>query len=203
MEITAAQVKVLRDATGAGMMDCKKALEEADGDLERAKTILREKGLASAGKRASRTANEGVIEAYLHTPDPNLPAKLGVLVELACETDFVAKTEEFQELAHGIAVHIAWSDPAYLRREDLPAEVVEREQRIFASQAEGKPAHVVDRIIEGKLNDFYKQVVLLDQEYVREPGQSIQQMLDGYSAKVGEKLVLRRYARFRVGEDSD
>jgi elongation factor Ts len=201
MEITAAQVKVLRDATGAGMMDCKKALQDAGGDLERAKTILREKGLAQASKRAGRTTNEGVIEAYLHTPDPNLPAKLGVLVELACETDFVAKTEEFQTLAHGIAVHVAWADPAYLSREQVPAEVVERERKIFASQAEGKPAHVVDRIIEGKLKEFYKQVALLEQDYVRDPGQTIQEVLDGYSAKVGEKLVLRRYARFRVGEE--
>jgi len=201
MEITAAQVKVLRDATGAGMMDCKKALQDAGGDLERAKTILREKGLAQASKRAGRTTNEGVIEAYLHTPDPNLPAKLGVLVELACETDFVAKTEEFQTLAHGIAVHVAWADPAYLSREQVPAEVVERERKIFASQAEGKPAHVVDRIIEGKLKEFYKQMALLEQDYVRDPGQTIQEVLDGYSAKVGEKLVLRRYARFRVGEE--
>ncbi|HEY2960041.1 MAG TPA: translation elongation factor Ts [Actinomycetota bacterium] len=201
MEITAAQVKVLRDATGAGMMDSKRALEEAGGDFERARTILREKGLAQAGKRAGRTANEGVIEAYLHTPDPNLPAKLGVLVELACETDFVAKTEEFQALAHGIAVHVAWADPAYLRREDVPAEVVERERKIFASQAEGKPAQVVERIIEGKLKDFYKQVALLEQDYVRDPGQTIKEILDGYSAKVGEKLELRRYARFRVGEE--
>jgi len=201
MEITAAQVKVLRDATGAGMMDCKKALQDAGGDLERAKTILREKGLAQASKRAGRTTNEGVIEAYLHTPDPNLPAKLGVLVELACETDFVAKTEEFQTLAHGIAVHVAWADPAYLSREQVPAEVVERERKIFASQAEGKPAYVVDRIIEGKLKEFYKQVALLEQDYVRDPGQTIQEVLDGYSAKVGEKLVLRRYARFRVGEE--
>ena len=201
MEITAAQVKVLRDATGAGMMDCKKALQDAGGDLERAKTILREKGLAQASKRAGRTTNEGVIEAYLHTPDPNLPAKLGVLVELACETDFVAKTEEFQTLAHGIAVHVAWADPAYLSREQVPAEVVERERKIFASQAEGKPAHVVDRIIEGKLKEFYKQVALLEQDYVKDPGQTIQEVLDSYSAKVGEKLVLRRYARFRVGEE--
>lgn len=201
MEITAAQVKVLRDATGAGMMDSKKALQDAGGDLERAKTILREKGLAQAGKRAGRVASQGVIEAYLHTPDPNLPAKLGVLVELACETDFVAKTEEFQALAHGIAVHVAWADPTYLSRKDVPADVVERERKIFASQAEGKPAHVVDRIIEGKLKDYYKQVVLLDQEYVRDPSQTIQEILDSYSSKVGEKLVLRRFARFRVGEE--
>src|SRR6266540_5729237 len=173
MEITAAQVKVLRDATGAGMMDCKKALQDAGGDLERAKTILREKGLAQASKRAGRTTNEGVIEAYLHTPDPNLPAKLGVLVELDCETDFVAKTDEFRRLARDIALHIAWSDPAYIMREDVPSEVVDREREIYANQAEGKPAQVVERIVEGKLKDFYKQVVLLDQPFVRDQSQTI------------------------------
>src|SRR6266571_1034446 len=202
MEITAAQVKVLRDATGAGMMDCKQALQDAEGDLERAKTILREKGLASAGKRAGRTTNQGVVEAYLHTPDPNLPPKLGVLVELDCETDFVAKTEEFQALARGVALHVAAADPAYVSREDVPGEVVEREREIYAKQAEGKPAHVVDRIVEGKLADFFKQVVLLEQDYVRETSQTIRELLDGYSAKVGEKLVLRRFSRFKVGEGS-
>jgi len=200
MEITAAQVKVLRDATGAGMMDCKKALQDAEGDLERAKTILREKGLASAGKRAGRTTNQGVVEAYLHTPDPNLPPKLGVLVELDCETDFVAKTEEFQALARDIALHVAAADPAYVSREDVPSEILEREREIYAKQAEGKPPHIVDRIVEGKLNDFYKQVVLLEQEYVRDTSQTIRELLDGYSAKVGEKLVLRRFSRFKVGE---
>ena len=200
MEITAAQVKVLRDATGAGMMDCKKALQDAEGDLERAKTILREKGLASAGKRAGRTTNQGVVEAYLHTPDPNLPPKLGVLVELDCETDFVAKTEEFQALARDIALHVAAADPAYVRREDVPSEALEREREIYAKQAEGKPDHIVERIVEGKLKDYYKQVVLLDQPYIRDDKQTVQDLLDSYSARVREKLVLRRFARFRVGE---
>ena len=200
MKITAAQVKELRDATGAGMMDCRNALEQADGDLERAKQILREAGKAGLAKRGGRSASEGVIDAYLHTPDPNLPAKLGVLVELDCETDFVAKTDEFQRLAHEIALHIAVADPAYVRREDVPGDVVERERAIYAKQAEGKPAHVVDRIVEGKLNDFYKQVVLLDQPYIRDDKQTIQDLLDAYSAKVRERLVLRRFARFRVGD---
>ena len=200
MKITAAQVKELRDATSAGMMDCRNALEQADGDLERAKQILREAGKAGLAKRAGRSASEGVIDAYLHTPDPNLPAKLGVLVELDCETDFVAKTDEFQRLAHEIALHIAVADPAYVRREDVPGDVVERERAIYAKQAEGKPAHVVDRIVEGKLNDFYKQVVLLDQPYIRDDKQTIQDLLDAYSAKVRERLVLRRFARFRVGD---
>jgi len=202
MEITAAQVKALRDDTGAGMMDCKQALQEADGDLERAKQILREAGKAGVQKRAGRSATQGVIDAYLHTPDPNLPPKLGVLVELDCETDFVAKTDEFQRLAHEIALHIAVADPAYLRREDVPDHVVEQERKIYATQAEGKPANIVERIVEGKLGDFYKQVVLLDQPYIRDDKQTIQDLLDGYSAKVRERLVLRRFVRFKVGEDA-
>jgi elongation factor Ts len=200
MEITAAQVKALRDATGAGMMDCKQALQEADGDLERAKQILREAGKAGVQKRAGRSATQGVVDAYLHTPDPNLPPKLGVLVELDCETDFVAATDEFQRLAHEIALHIAVADPAYLRREDVPDHVIKQEREIYATQAEGKPANIVERIVEGKLNDFYKQVVLLDQPYIRDDKQTIQDLIDGYSAKVRERLVLRRFARFRVGE---
>src|SRR6266542_2513349 len=132
MEITSAQVKALRDATGAGMMDCKRALQEADGDFEKAKQILRETGKAGIEKRAGRAATEGVIEAYLHTPDPNLPAKRGVLVELDCETDFVAKTDEFRRLAHDIAVHVAAADPTYVSREDIPGEIVERERKIYA-----------------------------------------------------------------------
>jgi elongation factor Ts len=200
MEITPAQVKALRDATGAGMMDCKQALQDAGGDLERAKQALREAGKAGIEKRASRSTSQGVVDAYLHTPDPTLPPKLGVLVELDCETDFVAKTDQFQRLAHEVALHIAVADPAYLRREDVPDHVLEKEREIYAAQAEGKPADIVERIVEGKLNDFYKQVVLLDQPYVRDDKQTIQDLLDDYSAKVREKLVLRRFARFRVGE---
>ena len=200
MEITPAQVKALRDATGAGMMDCKQALQDADGDFERAKQILREAGKAGIEKRASRSTTQGVVDAYLHTPDPNLPPKLGVLVELDCETDFVAKTDQFQRLAHEIALHVAVADPAYLRREDVPDHVVEKEREIYATQAEGKPPHIVEKIVEGKLNDFYKQVALLDQPYVRDDNKTIQDLLDDYSAKVREKLVLRRFARFKVGE---
>jgi elongation factor Ts len=200
MEITPAQVKALRDATGAGMMDCKQALQDAGGDFERAKQVLREAGKAGIEKRASRSTSQGVIDAYLHTPDPTLPPKLGVLVELDCETDFVAKTDQFQRLAHEVALHIAVADPAYLRREDVPDHVLEKEREIYAAQAEGKPADIVEWIVEGKLNDFYKQVVLLDQPYVRDDKQTIQDLLDDYSAKVREKLVLRRFARFRVGE---
>ena len=202
MEITAAQVKALRDATGAGMMDCKQALQDAGGDFERAKQILREAGKAGVQKRAGRSATQGVVDAYLHTPDPNLPPKLGVLVELDCETDFVAKTDEFQRLAHEIALHIAVADPAYLRREDVPDNVIKQEREIYATQAEGKPDHIVERIVQGKLTDFYKQVVLLDQPYIRDDKQTIQDLLDAYSAKVREKLVLRRFVRFKVGDDA-
>src|SRR6266508_4305993 len=183
MEITSAQVKALRDATGAGMMDSKRALQEADGDFERAKQILREAGKAGITKRAGRSATEGVIEAYLHTPDPNLPPKLGVLVELDCETDFVAKTDEFRKLAHDVAVHVAAADPTYVSREDIPGEIVER-------------------IVDGKLKDFYKQVVLLDQPFIRDQDKTIQELLDAYSDRVRERLVLRRFARYRVGEDA-
>jgi elongation factor Ts len=202
MEITAAQVKALRDATGAGMMDCKQALQDAGGDFERAKQILREAGKAGVQKRAGRSATQGVVDAYLHTPDPNLPPKLGVLVELDCETDFVAKTDEFQRLAHEIALHIAVADPAYLRREDVPDNVIKQEREIYATQAEGKPDHIVERIVQGKLTDFYKQVVLLDQPYIRDDKQTIQDLLDAYSAKVREKLVLRRFVRYKVGDDA-
>src|SRR5262245_61054419 len=146
MEITSAQVKALRDETGAGMMDSKRALQEADGDFEKAKQILRETGKAGIIKRAGRTAGEGVIEAYLHTPHPNLPPTLGVRVELDCETDFVAKTDEFRRLAHDIAVHVAAADPTYIGRVDVPTEVLERERGIYAAQAQGKPAHIVERI---------------------------------------------------------
>jgi elongation factor Ts len=201
MEITSAQVKALRDATGAGMMDCKRALQEADGDFEKARQILREAGKAGISKRAGRSASEGVIESYLHTPDPNLPPKLGVLVELDCETDFVAKTDEFRNLARDIALHIAWSDPAYISRDEIPAELVEQERRIYASQADGKPAHVVERIVEGKLNDFYKQVVLLEQPFVRDQSRTLQELIDENSNRVRERIVLRRFERFKVGED--
>jgi elongation factor Ts len=200
MEITAAQVKALRDETGAGMMDCKKVLQETNGDVEAAKRLLRERGQASAGKRTARSADEGIVESYLHTPDPNLPPKLGVLVEVNCETDFVAKTEQFRSMARNIALHIAASDPAYVTREEVPAEELDREREIYAKQAEGKPANIVDKIVEGRLNDYYKQIVLLDQEYVRDTSTTIKGMMDELSGTLGEKLVVRRFVRFRVGD---
>jgi elongation factor Ts len=200
MEITAAQVKVLRDDTGAGIMDSKNALIEAGGDMDAARQLLREKGLADASKKQGRTANEGIVESYLHTPDPNLPPKLGVLVELDCETDFVAKTEQFRRLARNLALHIAAANPAYVSREEIPASELDREREIYAKQAEGKPEHIIERIVEGKLKDYYKQVALLDQEYIRDSSVSIQQLLDEHSGKLGEKLVVRRFVRFRVGD---
>jgi elongation factor Ts len=200
MEITAAQVKALRDATGAGMMDCRNALREAGGDLDEATRLLRERGKAGVEKRAGRSTTQGVVDAYLHTPDPNLPPKLGVLVELDCETDFVAKTDEFRRLAHENAQHIAVADPRYIRRAEVPEDVRAEEREIYPTQAEGKPDHIVERIVEGKLRDYYKQVVLLDQPYIRDDKQTIQDLLDAYSAKVREKLVLRRFSRFKVGE---
>jgi elongation factor Ts len=201
MEITSAQVKALRDATGAGMMDSKRALQEADGDFEKAKQILRESGKAGISKRAGRTAGEGVVEAYLHTPDPNLPPKLGVMVELDCETDFVAKTDEFRRLARDIAMQVAANEPTYISRDNIPEDVLERERKIYAAQAQGKPDHIVERIVEGKLKDFYKQVVLLDQPFIRDQDKTIQELLEEYSTRVRENLVLRRFSRFRVGED--
>jgi len=202
MDITSAQVKALRDETGAGMMDSKRALQEADGDFERAKEILRETGKAGITKRAGRTASEGVVEAYLHRPDPNLPPKLGVLVELDCETDFVAMTDEFRRLARDIAMHVAAADPTYVSRDDVPGEVLERERKIYATQAEGKPDHIVERIVEGKLKDFYEQVVLLDQPFIRDQDKTIQELLDAYSDRVRERLVLRRFSRYKVGEEA-
>src|SRR2546426_8161078 len=158
MAIDPNEVKRLRDATGAGMMDCKRALEQAAGDFDRAKVILREQGKADAQKYSTRSAGEGVVDAYLHAPDPSLPAKVGTLVELNCATDFVAKTERFRDLAHAIAMHIAARPPAYVSRDDVPAEVIEAEREIYRKQVEGKPPNVVEKIVDGKLEKFFEQV---------------------------------------------
>lgn len=198
-EIKAADVKALRDATGAGMMDCKKALEEAGGDLEKAKQILRQRSGKKLEKLSERVAGEGVVEAYLHTPDPILPAKVGVLVELNCSTDFVAKTDEFRTLARNLALHIAAARPQFVSRDEVPTDVVEREKEIYAKQAEGKPDNVVAKMVEGKLNDFFGEIVLLDQPYIRDDKVTIQQLLDQLSSTVGEPVKVRRFARFRVG----
>jgi elongation factor Ts len=199
MEITAAIVKKLRDATGAGMMECKAALTEASGNLEEATTILRKRGLASATKKAGRSTNEGMIGHYIH-----MGGKIGVLVEVNCESDFVARTDDFQGLAREIAMHIAAANPQYVRREDVPPEIVERERAIYRSQMEGqnKPPAVIDKIIEGKLGGFYEQVCLLDQPSIRDSKLTIGQLVQQAIAKMGENIAVPRFVRFKLGESA-
>jgi elongation factor Ts len=198
-EITAAMVKQLRDATGAGMMECKKALAEANGDLEAATTILRKAGLAQATKKAGRSTNEGVIGHYIH-----MGGKIGVLVEVNCESDFVARTDDFQTLVKEVAMHIAAASPQYVRREDVPTDVLDRERDVYRGQMEGqnKPAAVLDKIVEGKLTSFYEQVCLLDQPSVRDPKVTIGQMVQAAIARLGENIAIPRFVRFKVGESN-
>ena len=200
-EITAEMVKVLRDATGAGMMDCKRALIESDGDTARATEILREKGLASVAKRAGRSADQGLIDAYIHFNNT-----VGVLVEVNCETDFVANTDEFRQLVKDLALHIASpSAPRWLSRDDVPTSVLEFEQKIAEGQAKeaGKPENIVPKIVEGKIEAFLKDNVLVDQPFVKDDSKTIQQYLDEVSAKTGEKVQVRRFARFKLGEEAE
>ena len=197
MEISAAQVKKLRDLTGAGMMECKAALTEANGDIEAATTILRKRGLASATKKAGRSTNEGLIGNYIH-----MGGKIGVLVEVNCESDFVARTEDFQNLAREIAMHIAAASPQYVKRDEVPADVLERERGIYRDQVKDKPAQVIDKIVEGKLNSFYEQVCLLDQPSIRDPKQTIGQAVQAAIAKLGENISVNRFVRLKVGESS-
>ena len=194
---TASQVKELRDKTGAGMMDCKAALEEANGDLDKAVEILRKKGLAQAAKRAGRVAKDGMIGHYIH-----MGGKVGVLVEVNCETDFVARTPDFQTLAKEIAMHIAAASPLVVKREDLSPELVEKEREIYRAQFAGqnKPANVIDKIVEGKLESYYSQVCLLDQPSVRDPNVTIKQMVTAATAKTGENITISRFVRFKLGE---
>ncbi len=201
-EINAKDVKALRDATGAGMMDCKAALAEAGGDLEAAKRLLREKGLAEAAKRTGRAASEGIVYAYMHKPDPNYPPKLGVLLELNCETDFVAKTEQFERLAKDIAMHISFSDPSWTTRDEVPQNVIDEESAIYAKQAKdsGKPEQVIDKIVKGKLESFYKENVLLDQEWIQDKSKTISNLIDEARSNMGENVSIGRFARIRVGE---
>jgi elongation factor Ts len=202
-EITAKDVKALRDATGAGMMDSKKALAEAGGDHEAAKRILREKGLADAAKRTGRSTSEGIVYVYLHKPDPNYPPKLGVLLELNCETDFVAKTEDFERLAKDIAMHISFADPSWTTRDEVPQDVIEEESAIYAKQAKdsGKPENVIEKIVTGKLESFYKEHVLLDQEWIQDKNKSIASLIDEAKASMGENISLGSFCRIRVGEE--
>ena len=199
-DISAEEVKRLRQRTGAGMMDSKKALQEAGGDMERAVEILRERGLASAQKRAGRSATQGVIDAYIHHNNT-----VGVLVEVNCETDFVAKTEEFRRLARDVALHIASAMPQWVTREEVPEDILETERRIYEAEArqKGKPDNALDRIVEGKLQGFFKTTVLVDQPFVKEPDKTIQQVIDEVSAKVGEKVAVRRFVRYKLGEELD
>jgi elongation factor Ts len=196
-EISAAMVKKLRDQTGAGMMECKAALTEANGDFEEAITLLRKRGLASAAKRAGRATAQGVIGSYIH-----MGGKIGVLVEVNCESDFVARTDTFSDLVKEIAMHIAAADPKWLRREDVPPEAIEKEKAIYRAQMEntGKPAHVLDKIVEGKLGSFYSQVVLVDQPSIRDGSLTVDQLVKQASAKTGENVQIRRFVRFRLGE---
>jgi elongation factor Ts len=201
-EFTARDVKALRDATGAGMMDAKRSLTEAGGDFDAAKRILREKGLADAAKRTGRTASEGIVYSYLHKPDPNYPPKLAVLLELNCETDFVAKTEQFERLAKDIAMHISFADPMWKTRDEVPQSVIDEESAIYAKQAKdsGKPAQVVDKIVTGKLEAFYKANVLLDQEWIQDKSKTISSLLDEARSNMGENVAIGNFCRIRVGE---
>jgi elongation factor Ts len=190
-------VKDLREKTGAGMMDCKKALSETGGDFQKAVDYLRQKGLATAAKRAGRVASEGRIGSYIHAG-----GKIGVMVEVNCETDFVAKTDDFQSFAKDIAMHIAASSPLYIRREEVTADALEREKEIYRAQARDakKPEKIMDKIVEGKLEKFYGEVCLLEQPFVKDPDITIQDLLNGFIGKVGEKVEIRRFTRFQVGE---
>jgi len=195
IEIDPKQVKQLREKTNAGFMDCKRALAEAGGDLEKAETILRTKGIASAGKKASRVAKEGIVASYIH-----LQGKVGVLVEVNCETDFVAKNENFRAFVKDITLHIAAAQPHYVSREEVPAQIVEAERAIYAEQVKDKPANVVDKIVQGKLDKYYSTVCLLEQGFIKNPDQTINDLVKSKITELGENIVIRRFTRYQVGE---
>jgi elongation factor Ts len=195
--ISAADVKKLRDRTGLGMMDCKKALEEAGGDLGKAEDILRKQGLKAADLRSGRAAKEGRIGHYIH-----LNSKIGVLVEINSETDFVARNSDFEQLARDICMHVAATAPKYVSPEEVPEADIRHEREIIAAQAEGKPAQVIEKMIEGKLKDYYKQVCLLEQPFVKDPSMTVKDLVSSAKAKLGENIVVRRFVRFQVGEEA-
>ncbi len=197
MEITAQLVKDLRERTGAGMMECKRALQATNGDIAEAEVYLRKQGIASAGKKASRATKQGLIGSYIHAG-----GQLGVMVEVNCESDFVARTDDFKELVHDLAMHIAAADPRYLRREEVPAEVLEKEKEIARDRArnEGKPEKILDRIVEGRLAKFYEEVCLLEQPFVKEATLTIEQLVKTKIAKLGENISVARFVRFKVGD---
>jgi elongation factor Ts len=197
MAISAEQVKKLRDATGAGMMECKAALTEANGDMEAATTLLRKRGLASAAKKAGRSTSEGLIGHYIH-----MGGKIGVLVEVNCESDFVARTDKFQELTKELAMHIAATSPQYVRREDVPADVVAREREIYRDQVKDKPAQVIDKIVDGKMNSYYQQFCLLEQASIRDPNTTVAQLVQDAIRILGENITIARFVRFKVGEQT-
>jgi elongation factor Ts len=199
-DISAELVKKLRDQTGAGFMECKAALVEAKGDLEAAVTLLRKRGLASAAKKAGRTTSQGAVGSYIH-----MGGKIGVLVEVNCESDFVARTDQFSALVKEIAMHIAAADPKYVRREEVPAEALEKEKEIYRAQflQSGKPANVIDKIVEGKLDSYYSQVVLLDQPSIRDAALKVSQLIAEATAKMGENITVSRFARFKIGESAE
>jgi elongation factor Ts len=199
-EISAAQVKQLRDVTGAGMMDSKRALVETGGDIEKAKDWLRQHGMARAAKKAGRSTGEGAIESYVHHAGG--VGRVGVLVEVNCESDFVAKTDDFKHLAHEIALHIAGASPQYVRREEVPAALLEREKSVYRAQVADKPANIQDKIIDGKIEAFYGEIVLLDQPYIREPKKKVRDLVSEAVAKLGENISVARFARFAVGESA-
>ncbi|HXM04415.1 MAG TPA: translation elongation factor Ts [Chthoniobacterales bacterium] len=197
-DVSPTLVKQLREKTNAGMMDCKKALVEAGGDLEKAEDILRKKGIASASKKASRSVKEGVVASYIH-----LQGKVGVLVEVNCETDFVAKNDIFREFVKDLTLHIAAAHPIYVVRDEVPEAVIKREREIYREQVKGKPANVVEKIVDGKLEKFYGSVCLLDQAFIKNPDQTIKDLVASKIAGLGENIVVRRFARFAVGEELD
>jgi len=197
MEITSALVKELRERTAAGMMDCKKALIECNGDMDKAIDFLREKGLAAAAKKAGRIAAEGIVDAYIH-----MGGRIGVLVEVNCETDFVAKTDNFKTLVHDIAMHIAAANPQYLGREEVPAGALDKEREVLRVQAlnEGKPEKIVDKMVEGRIEKYYKEVCLLEQPFVKDPDKTINDLIGEATASIGEKISIRRFTRYERGE---
>ena len=197
MSFTANDVMTLRQRTGAGMMDCKKALTETDGDMEKAVDYLREKGIAKAAKKAGRIAAEGIVDSYIH-----MGGKVGVLLEVNCETDFVARGDQFKELVHDIALQIAAANPSYVSVEEVPAEVIEKEKEILRAQAieEGKPAQIVDKMVEGRIKTFYDENCLVCQKFVKDPSKTIEQLVVEATATIGEKIAIRRFARFEMGE---
>ncbi|MCP4649114.1 MAG: translation elongation factor Ts [PVC group bacterium] len=196
MTVSAELVKQLRDKTNAGFMDCKKALAETKGDLDKAVDILRKRGVAVAAKKSSRTAKDGLVQSYIH-----MGGKIGVLVEINCETDFVARNESFQQFVKDVAMHVAAANPQYLKPEDVPAEIIEKEKEIMAGQAPDKPAHILEKMLVGKLNKFYAEVCLLEQPFVKDDKMKIKDYLNSVIANIGENILIRRFTRYQLGEE--